>query len=225
MATRLGLAQKPLRRAVVVSKNQRVLEKFVVHDHGLKFLFGHKGIFLAVLFAATRRARGVRDREIQIMNHLEQFIHQRGFARAGRRRNNVDDAHSEKAHSNDVHSNNVHSKKAHSRFCTCSRDFSISDFISRPISVTFKASPAKPEVFESMVLASRFISWSRKSIFLPTSPLWSSKPRKCLTCAFSRTSSSWMSLRSTSTATSCKIRSLSTCAPKSSATRACNRSE
>src|SRR5580658_8558735 len=74
MATRLGLAQKPLRRAVVVSKNQRVLEKFVVHDDGLKFLFGHKEIFLAVLFAATRRARGVRDREIQIMNHLEQFI-------------------------------------------------------------------------------------------------------------------------------------------------------
>src|ERR1039458_9021535 len=120
-------------------------------------------------------------------NHLEQFVHQRGFTRTRWRGNNVNDAHS--------------------RFCTCSRDFSISDFISKPISVTFKASPARPEVFESRVFASRFISCSRKSIFLPTSPSWSSKPRKCFTCAFSRTSSSWISLRSTSTATSCRIRS------------------
>src|SRR5208337_654723 len=203
--------QKPPRRAVIlaahffVSKNLRVLQKLIGCDHGFKFFPGDEKIFLAVLFASPRRARCVRDREVQMTNHLEQFVHQRGFARTRGRGNNVNDAHS--------------------RFCTCSRDFSISDFISSPISVIFKASPARPEVFESSVLASRFISCSRKSSFLPTSPPWSSNPRKCFTCAFSRTSSSWMSLRSTSTATSCRIRSLSTCAPSTSSRRACKRSE
>src|SRR5208337_5527515 len=118
--------------------------------HGFKFFSRDEEIFLAVLFASTRRARGVRNREVQVTNHLEQFVHQRRFTRTRWRGNNVNDAHS--------------------RFCTCSRDFSISDFISRPISVTFKASPARPEVLESIVLASRFISCNKKSIFLPTSP-------------------------------------------------------
>ena len=60
--------------------------------------------------------------------------------------------------------------RRHSMFCTCSRAFSISAFIASPSSVIFRASPASPEVLESSVLASRFISCNRKSSFLPTSP-------------------------------------------------------
>ena len=92
---------------------------------------------------------------------LAQFVGERRLARTGRRRDDEDDS-------------------AHSRFCTCSRAFSISDFMARPSSVMRSASPATPVVFDNRVLASRFISCSRKSSFLPTSPPPSSSEQKVL---------------------------------------------
>src|SRR5271167_3619542 len=150
MAALFALAQKPAGGAVVISEDVGILQEFVGRDHGLEFLLRNEKIFLAVLFASPLRPRGVGNRKVEALDHLEQFVDQGRFPRSRRRRHNEDDAHS--------------------RFCTCSRAFSISDLISKPASVIFKASPAKPEVFESRVLASRFISCNRKSIFLPTSP-------------------------------------------------------
>src|SRR6201999_2269324 len=47
-------------------------------------------------------------------------------------------------------------QECYSRFCTCSRAFSISDFIPRPKSVMREPFPLTPPVFESSVFASRF---------------------------------------------------------------------
>src|SRR5215469_4279801 len=195
----LGLAQEPARRAVVVAEHVGVLEELVVAHHAFEFLAGNKEIFAPVLLAPPGLARSVGDREIQALDQAAQLIDQGRFSGARWRRDDED--------------------RAHSTFCTCSRDFSISDLMDRPISVICSASPARPEVFDSRVLASRFISCSRKSSFLPTSPPSSSRPRKCFTCVSRRTSSSWMSLRSTSRAASCSRRSESACAPTSSCMR------
>src|SRR5882762_2414383 len=192
----LRLPQKAAGRAVVIAEHFRVLEKFTPLHHPLKFCARNKVILFTVLFAPARKTGSVGDREIKVGNQLEEFRNQRGFTRARRRRDDVDKWFA--------------ACRSHSRFCTCSRDFSISAFITSPASVIFKASPANPDVFESSVLASRFISCSRKSSFLPTSPPSSSNPRKCFTWVSSRTSSSWMSLRSTSSAASCSRRSGST---------------
>src|SRR5208283_5847248 len=91
------------------------------------------------------------DGEFQVWHDAAQLIRERGFARARRRRDDENDA-------------------AHSRFCTCSRAFSISDFMASPSPVMRKASPATPVVLDISVLVSRFISCNRKSSFLPTSP-------------------------------------------------------
>src|SRR5206468_4576498 len=129
--------------------------KSLAGNHGLKFLARNEVVLAAILLAAARQTCGVRDGKLQVRHVLAQLIHQRGFAGAGRCGDNVSNA-------------------AHSRFCTCSRHFSISDFISSPSSVMRNPSPATPEVLESSVLASRFSSCKRKSSFLPTSPPWSS---------------------------------------------------
>src|SRR5581483_10129063 len=166
----LGPVKKFSRGAVAVAEYVGMLQEFIPRHHFLEFRTRHKEIFSSILLLATRIARGVRDREIEAWDEPFHFIDQCRFAESRGRGNDVN--------------------RAHSRFCTCSRAFSISDLIARPISVIFSASPASPEVFESKVLASRFNSWSRKSSFLPTSPPWSSRPRKCRTCVFRRTNSS-----------------------------------
>src|SRR5690348_11013393 len=170
-----------------------MFQELIIADHGLELFGLNEEILLPVMFAPAGRARRVGDGEVQVGNDLAELVDQGRLARSRRRRNDEYDAHS--------------------TFCTCSRAFSISDLMAKPISVILRASPASPDVLDIRVLASRFISWSRKSNFLPTSPGWSSMPRKCCTCVSSRTSSSWMSLRSTSSAASCMMRSLSACAP------------
>src|ERR1700757_3252656 len=195
------LLQKPAGRAIAISVKVGMLEKFSGTHHLVEFFAGNEVVLLAILLTASGSARGKRDGEFKIRNQLEQFVDQGRLPRAGWRRDDVDQRPV---------------GWAHSRFCTCSRDFSISAFMARPASVIFSASPASPEVFESRVLASRFISCSRKSSFLPISPPSSSNPRKCCTWFSSRTISSWMSLRSTSSAASCSTRSRSTVEPSNS---------
>src|SRR6266567_5220535 len=134
-------------------------------NHLSEYFAGDEVVLLAVLLTAAERACSVGDGEIEVRNQLQQFVDQGRFPRSGWRRNDVDDGR----------------VGAHSRFCTCSRDFSISAFIASPASVIFNASPARPEVLESRVLASRFISCRRKSSFFPISPPCSSNPRKCCT--------------------------------------------
>src|SRR5579863_7349371 len=131
-----------------------MFQKFVGGDHLLEVFARYEEVLFAILLTAAQRPRGVGDRKIETRRHREQHVDERRLARSRGRRNDIDDG----------------LVGAHSRFCTCSRDFSISAFMARPASVIFSASPARPEVLESSVFASRFISCSRKSSFLPTSP-------------------------------------------------------
>src|SRR5262249_35667199 len=149
------LAQKALRRTVIVPEDVGVFEEFVLIAHAFELLARDEVVFAAVLFRSAWRARGVADGEIQVGDALADLIHQRRLSRPRRR------------------GDNEHQTVwllAHSTFCACSRDFSISDFIVRPSSVMRRPSPLTPAVLESSVLASRFISCKRKSSFLPTSP-------------------------------------------------------
>jgi hypothetical protein len=70
------------------------------------------------------RARGVGDGKLETHHLGAQLVDEGRLPGTGRSRDDVD--------------------VRHSTFCTCSRDFSISDFMMRPISVIFSASPAKP---------------------------------------------------------------------------------
>src|SRR5437899_9144160 len=194
--------QEAARRAVVVTEDVGVLQELFAVYHLLKFIARDEVVLLAILLAPAEGTSRVGNRKVEVRNQFHQFGDERGFPGARRR-------------GDDVHQRLV-GRGIHSRFCTCSRDFSISAFMANPASVIFKASPASPDVFESRVLDSRFISCRRKSSFLPTSPPSSSKPRKCCTWFSSRTSSSWISLRSTRSAASCRTRSLSTIVPISS---------
>src|SRR5580704_3667284 len=186
VALLLGLAQETPRRAVVIlSVETGVFQEFVGGDHLLKFLARDEVVLLAILLASTQGSRGVGDREIETRCHREQYIDQGRFSRSGGCGDDVDDRFVRS-----IHSRVIHSQIGHSRFCTCSRDFSISAFMARPASVMLSASPARPEVFESSVFASRFISCSRKSSFLPISPPSSSNARKCWMWVSRRTTSS-----------------------------------
>src|SRR5205823_14889400 len=164
-------------------ENLGILQELACLPHLFEHLVRHEKVFAAILLATAWSTRGIGNGKFQIRHDFAQLVGQRGFAGAGRSRNNEDNT-------------------AHSRFCTCSRNFSTSDFICKPSSVIRSASPATPEVFDSSVLVSRFISCRRKSSFLPTSPPEASRPRKCSRCIFRRATSSWMSLRSAASAAS-----------------------
>ena len=82
---------------------------------------------------------------------------ERGFARTAGAGDDEDDWLARRRHD-------------HSMFCACSRNFSISDLISRARSVMARPEASTPGVLERRVLASRCISCKRKSSFLPISP-------------------------------------------------------
>src|SRR5580658_309709 len=105
-----------------------MLQELALADHFLKFSSRDKIVLLPIFFAAARSPRGVGNGEIQITHRLQQLIDKCRFARTGRRRDDVDDG--------------LMRRRTHSRFCTCSRDFSISAFMTSPASVIFSASPA-----------------------------------------------------------------------------------
>src|SRR5579863_247527 len=180
------LAQHIPASSVVVAEYFGVLQKFIRVNHALELVARHEKVLLAIFLASPRQASGVGDGEVEVRNQLQQLGNQRGLARARRSGNDVNQRLVGSGHSRRGDSRFC----IHSRFCTCSRDFSISAFMANPASVILSASPARPDVFESSVLASRFISCRRKSSFLPTSPPSSSNPRKCCTCVSSRTISS-----------------------------------
>src|SRR5260370_6350605 len=133
-----------------------ILDEFISTNHLLELSARNKKVLLAVLFATAWRVRGIGDGKVQVGNLFQQFADQRGFAGPGRGRNDVNQWLVRGRH--------------HSRFCTCSRDFSLSAFIASPASGMFSASPATPEIFESRIFASRFLSCNTQSIFFPTSP-------------------------------------------------------
>ena len=83
VAGELGL--DPLARgAVVVAVDVRVLEEFVRGDHFLEFRARDEEVIDAVLLARARRARGPRRRQVDVRLALQQSIHERGLAGAGR---------------------------------------------------------------------------------------------------------------------------------------------
>src|SRR5256885_2401056 len=151
-------SEEALGSAVVIPKDVSMFQELVPADHLLKSVDGYKVVFTAVPLAAAGRPGRVGDGEIEVIDRFAKFVHQSGLSRARRRRDDVN--------------------LAHSMFWTCSRDFSISDFMANPNSVIRSASPTTPDVFESSVLASRFISCSKKSSFFPTSPPASSSATK-----------------------------------------------
>src|ERR1019366_4972883 len=171
MAPRRSFTQEPLRGSVVVAEDRGVLQEFVLGQHAFELFAGDEEILAPRLLAAARRPGGIADGEFQTGDDAANFIGERGFPRARGSRDDEDVA-------------------AHSRFCTCSRAFSISDFMPNPRRVMRTASPATPVVFDISVLASRFISCKRKSSFFPTSPPASSSDRKCWMWFFMRTTSS-----------------------------------
>ena len=94
----------------------------------------------------------------------------------------------------------------YSRFRDCSRIFSMAALAASARVRDLHGWLSAPLVLERMVLVSRFISCSRKSSFLPTSPPASSSTANCPEWIFKRANSSPMSLRSARIAASCASR-------------------
>ena len=69
-----GFAKVVARRAVAISVNIRIFEKFSVADHAIELLHWNKMIMLAVLLTPARRTRGVRDGELEIGNEFQQVV-------------------------------------------------------------------------------------------------------------------------------------------------------
>src|SRR5579872_1466393 len=210
-ALALRLFQPAPRRAVLMlAEDAGVLQKLPGAHPAVEFLFGYKIIPFSVTFRVPRRPRGARYRE-HGPRHFQHFLHQRGFPRPGRA-------------GDDENERLLCGCERHSTFCACSRSFSISDFTSSASPVIANPSDSTPGVLDSSVLASRCISWSRKSSFFPASPAPASRVRNCSTWLRSRASSSLTSLRSASIAASCARRIGSSCTPfKRSASRSARR--
>src|SRR5271168_5419231 len=162
--------------SVIIAENLRVFEEFTFREALFELVPRDEKILLAVHFLSARGSRRIGDGKAKIGNSLDQPVCQGGFSGARRGGNNEDGGHS--------------------RFRDCSRTFSMAAFAPSASSVIFRPASPAPLVFERIVLVSRFISWSRKSSFLPTSPPASSRPFNCAAWIFRRASSSPMSLRS-----------------------------
>src|ERR1700732_655304 len=173
----------------VLPEHLRVFQEISALHHFLKLRLGDKIVPLAVALRLARHPRGARNRQ-HGAGQLQNLFHQGGLPRA---RGSGDDEHQRV-------------RFAHSMFCTCSRNFSISDLISSASRVISRPSRSFPGVFESRVLASRCISCSRKSSFLPASEALASKSSNCCTWLRRRTNSSETSLRSAANAASCANR-------------------
>src|SRR5580692_3306125 len=172
---------QPLARSAVpiLAEHLSVFQEFAAFDHLLELTLGNKIVPLAVALRLARRPSGTRNRQ-QGAGDLQNLLHQGRFSGT---RGAGDDQHQRRS-------------LAHSMFCTCSRNFSISDLISRPRRVMSRPAASLPGVLESNVFDSRCISWSRKSSFLPTSEAPESNDSNCCTWLRRRASSSETSLRS-----------------------------
>src|SRR5262249_28509632 len=146
--------QPLLWRAVgMFAEDPGVFEKFAARHHGIEVRLCNEIITLPAGLRRAARPCSTGNRR-HSARQLENLLHQRGFAGAGGARDNQNQRRAS-------------SLCAHSMFCTCSRSFSISALISSAKPVIARASLSTPGVLESMVLASRCISWRRKSSFLP----------------------------------------------------------
>src|ERR1700719_230998 len=147
------------------AEDLRVFEEFSTRDHRLELIRGDEIITLPAGLSRPAHPSSTRSGS-HGSRHLQQTLHQRGFSRARRTRNNQNQRRENLG-------------ITHSMFCTCSRNFSISAFTSRPMPVICRASLSTPGVLESMVLASRCISCRRKSSFLRGSPALSNSFANC----------------------------------------------
>src|SRR5271156_264478 len=148
----------------VLAENTRILKKLTAVDHLLECGFRYEIVTLATALRLAGGPCRARHRA-QDVGKLQNLLHQGGFSGT---RGAGDDQHQRVGLS-------------HSMFCTCSRNFSISDFISRPRRVILRPSASLPGVFESRVFDSRCISCSRKSSFLPTSVAPARSDSNCCT--------------------------------------------
>src|SRR6202007_240434 len=133
-----------------------VFQKFAARDHGVKLGVRHKIITFPTGFSRAARPGG-NGNGAHRPGKLQDFLDQSRLTRTRR------PGHDEHERCNGL-------LRAHSMFCTCSRSFSISARISSDNPVIASASVSTPGVLDSMVFASRCISWSKKSSFLPSSP-------------------------------------------------------
>src|SRR5712692_9286546 len=156
-ALALRLLEPLPRRAIpILAEDAGVLKELALRHHALEFGLGKKIIPFPRALRGARLSRGARDGKHRA-RQLEELFHQGGFPGARGPRD-------------DQYQRLLRFRHLHSTFCTCSRSFSISDLTSSPRSVMANPSASIPGVFESMVFASRCISCSRKSSFLPSSP-------------------------------------------------------
>src|SRR5262245_2801288 len=202
------------RRAVEMPVHLGPFEELPGRAPALEFLAGGEMVMHAVGLVGTLGPRRGGDREHALGARGQQSLDQRALADAGRSRDHQQEAAGlaigGHRHRFDP-SCRFRRAHAHSTFCTCSRRRSSSSLITitaLAISTSFALDP--------IVLASRFISWSRKLSFRPASSEPSISERYWSMWAESRTHSSVQSRRSASSATSCAIRSgsISTSASK-----------
>src|SRR4030095_7177558 len=144
---------------------------------------------------APRLAGGHADAELGVRMRLDESPGQRGLPRPRR-----GGEHQQQTA--------VDGFLAHSTFCTCSRIRS-----SSALSSTMRVETSVDWLLLPVVLTSRCISWTRKSILRPAGSLPARKPRKAWRWACSLVASSATSVRSAKSATSWTSRASSTGAP------------
>src|SRR5436190_19073480 len=140
------LLHKRARRAVKLAVVLGPLQKFSAVHHLQKLRPIGEEIIDTIPFASSRLTCRMGDRKFQIVKRPEKVMQQRGFPRT---RGGRDDVNVGTHPTNDTF---------YSIFCTCSRNFSISILISIAAWPIAAPRSLSPEVFDSVVVTSRFIS-------------------------------------------------------------------
>src|SRR5271165_3528146 len=87
-----SVSERLARSAVVIAENVGVLKELAGIDHALKFFAADEMILAGFLFGAARRARGIGNGELKIIDQRPELVDERGFARTGRGRDKKQDA-------------------------------------------------------------------------------------------------------------------------------------
>src|SRR5262245_12842806 len=166
-------------RSIVVAKYLSPFKKLVAGEHRFELFPAHEMITFPFLLVSPGRPRGVGDAEHEARDSFDQPVHEGGFTAAGGGGDDKDGRHEGRLPGSRcglcvLSACRRYVRISYSRFRLCSRILSISLLAASARSVIVSPRSPNPPVFERTVLDSRFISWRRKSSFLPTSPFPSS---------------------------------------------------
>lgn len=157
---------------IVVVVNTGPFEKSFALDHLLEGVFGDKVVVDAVLFVVSGRAGGVGDGESVAGRGVQKRLAKGGFSGTRACGDHQQQTFSLKWRG---HGCGSFLGSSHSIFWTCSRIFSISALMGKSRCVMGPSWALTP-----MVVASRCISWQRKSRRLPITPPVSRSWRNCV---------------------------------------------